>query len=154
MELMFDSSSVVEQDNSFAPLPAGDYQVIVDDSDFRETKSGNGRYLHLELQVVGEQGKGRKVFDNLNLENPNPQAVEIAQRQLAGLVRACGKIKIADSSELHNIPVMANLSVRPASNGYDASNDVKYYKMLPKDTKTYPAVPPSESGTPKDDIPF
>ena len=47
MELMFDSSSVVEQDNSFAPLPAGDYQVIVDDSDFRETKSGNGRYLHL-----------------------------------------------------------------------------------------------------------
>lgn len=154
MELMFDVTNVVEQDNSFAPLPAGDYQVIVDDSDFRETKSGNGKYLHLELSVVSEEGKGRKVFDNLNLENPNPQAVEIAQRQLAGLVRACGKIKIEDSSELHNIPVMANLSVRPASGGYDASNDVKYYKMLPKDTKTYPAVPPAESGTPKDDIPF
>jgi hypothetical protein len=150
MELMFDSSSVVEENNSFEPLPAGDYQVIVDDSDFRETKSGNGRYLHLELSVVGEQGKGRKIFDNLNLENPNSTAVEIAQRQLAGLVRACGKVKIADSSELHNIPVLANVAVRAASNGYDASNDVKFYKTLPKAS----VVLPSSSGTPKDDIPF
>ena len=153
MELMFDANSVVEQDNSFAPLPAGDYQVIVDDSDFRDTKSGTGRYLHLELSVISADGKGRKIFDNLNLENPNPTAVEIAQRQLAGLVRACGKVQIKDSSELHNIPVIANVAIRPGTNGYDDSNDVKFYKKLRDDQKVY-ATPPSSSGTPKDDIPF
>ena len=35
MELMFDVSNVVEEDRSFTPLPPGDYEVIVDDSDFR-----------------------------------------------------------------------------------------------------------------------
>lgn len=152
---MFDASTVVEQDNSFAVLPAGDYQVIVDSSEFRDTKKGDGKYLHLELSVLDGAGKGRKIFDNLNLDNPNPTAVEIAQRQLAGLVRACGKVQIKDSSELHNIPVMANIAVRPGTNGYDDSNDVKYYKKLHDDQKVYLAVPPaSSSGTPKDDIPF
>ena len=150
MELMFDVKDVVEEDRSFSPLQPGDYQVIVDDSEFRETKKGDGRYLHLELSVISEPGKGRKIFDNLNLENPNPTAVEIAQRQLASLVRACGKVQIKDSSELHNIPVVANISIRPGSNGYDDSNDVKYYRML----RNNPTVPPSSSGTPKDDIPF
>tara|TARA_B100000953_G_C18030250_1_gene422885 strand:+ start:1259 stop:1699 length:441 start_codon:yes stop_codon:yes gene_type:complete len=146
---MFDVSNVVEEDRSFTPLPPGDYEVIVDDSDFRDTKSGNGRYLHLELSVVSEEGKGRKIFDNLNLENPNPTAVEIAQRQLASLVRACGKVQIKDSSELHNIPIVANITIRPGTNGYDDSNDVKYYRMLRN-----PAATPASSGTPKDDIPF
>ena len=150
MELMFDSSSIqVEANDSFEPLPEGDYQVIVDHSEFRDTKAGTGKYLHLELTVVDGPGKGRKIFDNLNLENPNAATVEIAQRQLAGLVQACGKVKITDSSELHNKPVIANLKVRPASNGYDASNDVRFYKKIPDAVYT-----PASSGTPKDDIPF
>jgi hypothetical protein len=128
MELMFDASNVaIPQENSFAPIPAGQYPVIVDSSEFRDTKAGDGRYLHLELSIVDGPSKGRKIFDNLNLENKNPTAVDIAQRQLASLVRACGKVKISDSAELHNIPVSATLAVRKGTNGYEDSNDVKSY---------------------------
>jgi hypothetical protein len=153
MELMFDSSQVVEQDNSFAPIPAGAYPVICDASEFRNTKAGDGRYLHLELSIVDGPSKGRKIFDNLNLENKNPTAVDIAQRQLAGLVRACGKVKISDSAELHNIPVSATLAVRKGTNGYEDSNDVKSYGPLHDDQANIRAIA-SASGTPKDNIPF
>ena len=50
---------------------------------------------------------------------------------------------------LHLLNV-ANISIRPGTNGYEDSNDVKYYRML----RNNPTVPPSSSGTPKDDIPF
>jgi hypothetical protein len=153
MELMFDSSQVVEQDNSFAPIPPGSYPVICDASEFRNTKAGDGRYLHLELSIVDGPSKGRKIFDNLNLENKNPTAVDFAQRQLAGLVRACGKVKISDSAELHNIPVSATLAVRKGTNGYEDSNDVKSYGPLHDDQANIRAMA-SASGTPKDNIPF
>ena len=154
MELMFDASNVaIPQENSFAPIPPGNYPVIVDSSEFRDTKAGDGRYLHLELSIVDGSSKGRKIFDNLNLENKNPTAVDIAQRQLASLVRACGKVKISDSAELHNIPVSATLAVRKGTNGYEDSNDVKSYGPLHDDQANIRAVA-SASGTPKDNIPF
>jgi len=147
MELMFDSSTVAAPaGDSFEPIPPGNWPVIVDSSEFRDTKAGDGRYLHLELSIVDGPYKGRKIFDNLNLENKNPTAVDIAQRQLASLVRACGKVKITDSAELHNTPVQATLTIRKGSNGYEDSNDVKSYSVLPNSAL--------KSGTPKDDIPF
>ena len=155
MELMFDSSKVAApQGNSFDPIPAGTYPVIVDSSEFRDTKAMDGRYLHLELSIVDGSYKGRKIFDNLNLENKNPTAVDIAQRQLASLVRACGKVKIRDSAELHNIPVEATLTIRKGTNGYEDSNDVKSYSQLHNDQVQIAAMRAAESSTPKDDIPF
>jgi len=34
------------------------------------------------LDILDGQHKGRKIFDQLNLVNPNPTTVEIAQRTL------------------------------------------------------------------------
>ena len=126
MELIFDAGTVVE-DTDFAALPNGEYPCIVKESEFKENKAGTGKYLNLRLDIIDGQYKGRVIFDRLNLQNKNEIAVEIAKKQLAGLCRAAGKIKIKDSSELHNIPVTVRLTFKKGTNGYDDSNDVKKY---------------------------
>lgn len=148
MKLDFNADDVEVVDEDFSPLPQGDYPVIVEDSEFRETKAGDGNYLFLQLSVIDGHGKNRKLFDRLNLDNPNPQAVEISKKQLASLCRAVGKQKISDSGELHDIPVVATVSIRKGSNGYEDSNDIKGYK------KYHAAPAASKDGTDKDDLPF
>ena len=67
----------------YAPLPAGDYQAIITESETKATKDGQGQYLQLKLQIQGGEFSGRVLFDRLNLWNNNQQAQEIAQRALS-----------------------------------------------------------------------
>ena len=68
------------------------------------------------------------VFTNLNLVNPNQQAVEIAQRELASLCEACGLDEIEDSTELHGIPHYIKLAIKAADAQWPAKNIIKGYK--------------------------
>jgi hypothetical protein len=147
MKLEFNADDVEVVDEDFSPLPSGEYPVIVEESEFRDTKAGDGHYLFLQLSIIDGHGKNRKLFDRLNLDNPNPQAVEISKKQLASLCRSVGKQKISDSGELHDIPVIARVEIRKGSNGYDDSNDIKGYKK-------YHAPTASMDGSDKDDLPF
>lgn len=125
----FDATQVEPQD-SFEPLPAGWYPVIISDSEMKPTKAGNGQYLQLELTVIEGEHEGRKTWDRLNLDNPNQTAVEIAQRALSAICRAVGVMAPNDSSELHDRPFEVKLSVKPAKDTYEASNEVKGYRAL------------------------
>lgn len=127
--LNFDASSVPAAD-AFDPLPAGWYPVIITESEMQPTRAGDGEYLLLRLDVIDGEHQGRVVFDRLNLNNPNSKAVEIAQRALSAICNAVGVMSPQDSTELHDRPLMAKLSIRPASKSYDASNDVKGYKAM------------------------
>jgi len=117
----------VEPQGSFEPIPAGWYTCMVTDSEFKPTKNGQGEYLQLRLDVIDGEHEGRVLFDRLNLNNPNQTAVEIAQRQLSAICRAVGIMTPSDSTELHDRPLNVKVSIRPAGNGYEASNEVKAY---------------------------
>ena len=80
----FDASSV-DPTMPFEVLPPGRYLVQIVTSEMRPTKDGAGQYLWLELDVLEGECQGRKLFDRLNLVNPNPTAVEIAQRTLSAI---------------------------------------------------------------------
>ncbi len=110
---------------SYDPIPAGKYRAMVVDSEVKPTKAGTGHLLKLTWEVLEGEYKGRKVFDNVNIDNPNPQAVEIAQKQLSAICRACGRLQISDSAEIHDIPCVIKVAVRPASGDYDAQNTIK-----------------------------
>lgn len=114
------------QERSFDALPVGWYTVAIVDSESKSNKAGNGTYLHLTLEVLAGEHKGRKLFDRLNLDNPNAQAVEIARSTLAAICRAVNVLTPRDSSELHGKPLRAKVSVREY-NG-DHQNEVKGYK--------------------------
>lgn len=127
--LNFDANAVQPQE-SFEPIPAGWYECMIVDSEMKPTKNGTGQYLQLRLDVTDGQYANRVLFERLNLDNPNTTAVEIAQRTLSAICHATGVLQPRDSSDLHNIPLRVKVSVRPAGNGYDASNDIKGYESL------------------------
>jgi hypothetical protein len=120
------NAAEVSPESDFDPVPNGDYEVVIIDSENKQTKAGTGEYLQLTLEVVSGHYKGRKIWDRLNLWNQNQTAVDIANRALSQICHAVGKLTPQDSSELHGKPLMARVVVKQ-SDGYDPSNEVKKY---------------------------
>lgn len=109
-------------------IPDGDYAVIIEASDWKQTKKQDGAYLEMTLQVIDGPMKGRKLWDRLNLSNPNAQAVEIAQQTLSAICHAVGVMKVSDSAQLHNLPLLAKVKVKQGARG--PMNEIKGYKKL------------------------
>ena len=120
----------VEPSSSFDPIPAGWYQAIISNSEMKATRDGYGEYLSLTLQIIDGQYENRLVFARLNLKNANDKAVDIARKDLAAICRAVGVMSPQASEELHDIPLMIKVKVRPASGDYEASNDICGYKAV------------------------
>ncbi len=110
----FDASAV-EPAAPFELLPPGRYSVQIVQSEMRATRAGNGQYLWLEMDVIEGPHQGRKIWDQLNLVNPNQQTVEIAQRTLSAICHAVGQMQVTDSEQLHFRPMQVTLAVEPDS---------------------------------------
>lgn len=123
----FDATTVAPN-ASFDPLPAGWYNANITSSEMKPTKDGSGAYIQLELTILDGQYANRKVFDRLNVQNKSQVAQEIAYATLSSICHATGVIQVQDTSQLHGIPMEVKLSVRAASDGYEAANDVKGYR--------------------------
>ena len=126
----FDATGI-EPAAGYDVLPAGKYVAQIIESEMRVTSNGMGQFLWLMLDILEGPYKGRKVFDQLNLVNQNPTTVEIAQRALSAICHATGKLQVADSEELHLIPMTIQVTVKPPKNGYGERNAIRY--LLPKD---------------------
>jgi len=143
-QLNFDATQV-DPGQSFEPIPAGWYNMMIVESEMKPTRDGNGAYLQLTLKVVDGQHAGHQVFDRLNLQNQNPVAAEIAYKRLSAYCHATGVIQVQDSQQLHGIPFKARVSVRTDSTGqYEPSNEVKAVKHINGDTGTTAA--PAQQG--------
>lgn len=126
---VFDPAEVPEDNRSFDPLPTGDYLCQILESDVVKTKAGDGEILKLTLEVVDGPYEQRRIFENLNIRNPNPNAQAIAQRALADLCQACGLGVIRDSEELHFKPFLAKVTIETDKTGqYEPKNRVRRYK--------------------------
>ncbi len=120
----FDANSV--EPSNFDVYPAGKYLSQIVSSEMRPTKDGRGQYLFLELDILEGQFAGRKLFDRLNLVNDNPDTVDIATRTLSSICRATGQMQVKDSEQLHLIPLIADVRVRPPKGQYGESNSIRY----------------------------
>ena len=148
MDLGGFNAASIEPNVAYEPIPAGWYQVVITDSEEKPTKAMTGSYLQMTLEVIDGPHKGRKVFERLNLNNPNSTAVEIAQRTLSAICRATGVMTPRDSQELHDKPMMAKIAVKAASGGYDASNEIKGYEAVSGGQAQQPAAQASNDATP------
>lgn len=92
-------------------LPPGRYVAQIVNSEMRVTRTGSGQYLWLELDVLDGPHQGRKIWDQINLVNPNQQTVEIAQRTLSAICHAVGQLQVSDSEQLHFRPLQVTLAV-------------------------------------------
>lgn len=156
--LNFDSTQVAPAEAPEA-IPAGWYVVQMSASEMKPTSNGEGAYLNCEYTILAPaEYANRRIFDRLNLQNKNVQAVEIAYRQLSAICHATGVIQVADSVQLHGRPLLAKVSLRPAGTGadgkhYDAGNEIKGYKAVEgaraaPQQLAYAPPPPVASSTP------
>lgn len=116
--------------DAFEVLPPGWYPTQIDSAEVKDTKAGTGKYLKLALTVIGDKFANRKLFTNINLMNPNPKAVEIGMRELAGLGQACQLATISDSGELIGKTIDVRVKIGKARAGYDADNEISAYAAL------------------------
>jgi len=123
----FNSNEVPADD--FDTIPAGVYSAQIIQSEMKDTKAGTGQYLEMRIQVLDEPFTGRLVFERLNLINPNPTAVKIANRTLADICNAIDVDSFEDTEELHGIEFKIKLIVEepPEGTDYSAQNKVKKY---------------------------
>jgi len=136
----------VEPQQSFDALPAGRYEVIITDSEMKDTKAGTGEYLQLTMEVIGDSKHvGRKLWTRLNLINPNATAVSIAQRELSAICHCvdvfCGDEW--DSGELHNKPLTVDVGQEMNPQSGQMTNRIKGYSKCDgaPASKAKPAAP-------------
>jgi len=124
----FDAEAIAPR-QSFDLLPAGKYAAVISASEEKRTKKNDGSYLALELTILDGEHAGRKLFDNLNLNNPSAKACEIAQQTLSSICRAVGVMKPERSSDLHDLPMVVTVKVVPPQGQYEAKNEIKGYAV-------------------------
>jgi len=134
--------------SKYAPIPAGDYKAMITESEMKPTRAGTGQYLQLVWEITDGQHADRKIWDRLNLVNPNPTAVDIAKRDLASIMRAVGLDKIDDTEQLHYKEVMITVTVRKGDNGYEDSNEIKAYAPAGRSAPAAAPAAPAAVATP------
>lgn len=125
----FDATGV-QPKQDFEILEPGEYPVVIVKSEMKPTKAGTGQMLVLEMDVADGPMKGRKVWDRLNLVNPNATAQEIAERTLSAICHATGVMSLKDSEQLHGLPMIAVVKVKPGDGQYGPSNEISTYKPM------------------------
>ncbi len=147
--LNFDATTVAPA-TAYAPLPAGTYMCIAEDSEIKPTNSGEGKYLQITWKVIEGEHSGRLVWERLNIDNPKQATVEIAYKTLSSICHAVGKAQISDSAELHGIPVNVKLIVRDSAQ-FGATNDIRGYSAVTAGATpavATPAAAPAPQATP------
>jgi hypothetical protein len=118
-----------ELETSIDAVPAGEYTVVIESSDYVPNKQGTGMILKLTYQIIDGPQKGKKIFENLNLENVNKQAEEISRKALNSIGVAVGVNKIQDSAQLHNIPLKIDVTVKENAE-YGRQNSIKKHLSI------------------------
>ncbi len=147
MSLLNFNAEEVNPSVGFDAIPAGKYQAVITESEMKPTKSGTGRYLELSVEIIDGEFKGRKLWSRLNLENPNEQAVAIANADLSAICHAVNVLRPRDSVELHDRPLIISVRCRKNPDSDELVNDIKGYEarggnFIPAQAPAKPAAAP------------
>jgi len=126
----FNATEHDTEQKDYAELPNGVYHLEMTASDVAATRDGKGTILKTTFDVVAPQDyKGRKLFNNYNLENSSAEAQRIGQAQFASLCRAIGADTVDDSEDLHFRTFTAKIGLgKPSKDGqYPARAEIKTY---------------------------
>jgi hypothetical protein len=85
---IFDPST--HKGTDFEPFPPGWYSAQIIENSVEHAKNGNGMYLLAVFEILSGDHHGRKIYQNITLQNASQQAVEIGQRLLADIYTAVG----------------------------------------------------------------
>lgn len=127
----FNPDAVPDDERDFPIVPDGNYHAHVIESDLIATKRGDGQILKLTWEILEGPCARRKLWENLNIANPNAQAQDISQRALKNICTAVGHVGVLNDSEaLHFKPARIRVGHRDAQGEFKAQNVIKGYEPL------------------------
>ncbi len=136
------NSDEIPVEDEFAIIPIGTIvELIMEKSEVKPTKTladdgePMGRYIAAEFVIVSGQYENRRLFENINFENRNPELTakgrpkgEVTEamgaRFLSMLSKATGVLKFSDSGDFHGVPCMAEIGIEPARGSFPARNKI------------------------------
>ncbi len=132
-----------EKMGDFTPLPEGKYITMISKSDIILTKKAKkakeagdpnfqqkGQMLVLTHTVLAPKAqKGKTISSRLNIINESEVAVEIANKEMATICSAIGKVSVEETDEFHGIPLMISVSVTDDKK----YNNIDFYEKVPDD---------------------
>jgi hypothetical protein len=130
--------SEVPEDNRFSPLPKGQYKVMIVD-DEEKTSSKGHEYIALTIEVIEGDFKGRKLWENLNLNSDNATAVNIARQICKKIGEAIGNVNIQDTREMLNKPFSIEVDIKPQDDG-EPRNVIKKWLPLAAKVASRPSL--------------
>jgi hypothetical protein len=170
---LYDEQAQPAEARNYDPLPKGEYLAVISESEVKPTSDNTGKRLALTIEVLEPEAyAGRKIFAGVNLLNKSQLAQEIGQREMAALRAATGVNRPKDSTELHGIPFVVAVKIRPERTDlatgrvFEKSNGVTGYKPAAEwrggqaapatnngaapagRPMTSPAAPPAAAGRP------
>lgn len=124
----FDATKVDPNTGGGDVFETGEYTFQIVSSSVKATKKGDGTMLILEASCMDEGMAGKRLTIRLNVQNPNPQAVEIAYRDLSAICYVTGQLQIQDSQQLHGRPFRIRLEKLPRSDDpAKFNNEIRAY---------------------------
>src|SRR5262249_17433146 len=110
--------SAHEGTRDFEPFPPGWYQAQIIENSVEHARNGTGMYLLAVFEILSGNHHGRKIYQNITLQNASQQAVEIGQRLLADIYTAVGiTAPTKDIGVMLFKPVMARVGIKSDKNG-------------------------------------
>ena len=126
----FNAREVAPATGGTDAVPEGWYTVVATKSELAHTKTSDGVILKLTFEIVEGKYSGNAIFENMNVQNPNNKAVEIALRNLSAL---CHAINVLDpqlpGDSLLRIPLKIRVALIQEA-GYAPKNEIKAYRHV------------------------
>lgn len=88
--IAFNPAEVPESDNDFALVNPGTYVAEIVENEVKATKAGTGHYLKLTWQIKQGEFENRKIWQQINFDNPNPTARMIGMKEINAIYKAAG----------------------------------------------------------------
>jgi len=147
---IFDPS--MHEGTDLKPIPVDWYSAQIIENSVEHAQNGNGTYLLAVFEILSSEYKGRRVYQNVTLQNLSQQAVEIGQRLLKDIYDSVGVTgPTRDIKVMLFKPVMARIGIKKDRDGvYPDRNCVTQVKppdYQPKRGRTA-ATPPREEAVP------
>ena len=130
----------------FEPVPAGTYDVIINEASGKENAKGTGSLLVIKYEILGPACVGRVIFDNLNIRHQNKVAEQIGLQNLNALLRAVNVPRLRDTDQLLNKRLKIQLVIKEGTDG-ERRNNIKGYEAVNGPVPAAASTPARQAAT-------
>lgn len=129
-QFQFDATVVQPDSGVMGAVPAGWYNVSVDETSIESTSSGTGAYIKARFNIIDGDFSGQKFWNMFNVQNENEKTVEIGLAQLSALCHAVGVLNFQNTEQLHGIPLKVRVKVEKGDGQYPDQNRITAYRDI------------------------